>query len=63
MDRKYLIFLALGFELVAIVIICFFFGQYLDQKWQSPGLISAILPFVGLGGWVVHVLMIQKQLQ
>lgn len=53
----------MGFEVVGVVLVCFFIGQWIDTHWQLNGIASAAGPFVGIGLWIFHLLMVQKKLE
>lgn len=62
MDRKSLVFIAMGFELVVAVLACFYLGQWVDVKYQLNGLGAALGAFLGLLGWVIHLLGVARLL-
>lgn len=61
--RKYIIFASIGFELVGLILGCFYLGQYLDQKYQTRGLIFAGLSFACLIGWLTRVIWMLRRFQ
>lgn len=60
---KYIIFASIGFELVGLIVGCFYLGQYLDQKYQSGGMIFVGLTFACLIGWLVRVVWLLRRMQ
>ncbi|WP_374027771.1 AtpZ/AtpI family protein [Bdellovibrio bacteriovorus] len=61
--KKYIIFASIGFELVGLILGCFYLGQYLDQKYQTKGLIFAVLSLASLVGWLVRVIWLLNRIQ
>ena len=61
--RKYIIFASIGFELVGLIIGCFFLGQFLDTKYQTKGLFFVGLSVLSLIGWLVRVIWLLKRFQ
>lgn len=61
--KKYIIFASMGFELVGLILGCFYLGQYLDQKYQSKGLIFVGLVFAALIGWLWRVIWLLRKMQ
>jgi hypothetical protein len=61
--KKYIIFASIGFELVGLIIGCFYLGQVLDEKYHSKGMIFVGLSFAALIGWLWRVIWLLKRLQ
>lgn len=61
--KKYIIFASMGFELVGLVIGCFYLGQFLDQKYQTKGLIFVGLVFVSLIGWLTRIIWMLRRME
>lgn len=61
--RKYIIFASIGFELVGLIVGCFFLGQILDNKYQTKGMIFVGLSVFCLIGWLVRVIWLLKRFQ
>lgn len=53
----------MGFELVGLIIGCFYLGQFLDQKYQTKGLIFVGLVFASLIGWLIRVIWLLRRFQ
>lgn len=60
--NKYIVFTALGFELVGIMLACLFLGQWLDHRYSTKGLAMIGLSVLGLVGWLVQVIQLAKGL-
>lgn len=60
--NKYIVFSALGFELVGIMIGCLLLGQWLDHRYETKGLAMIGLSILGLAGWLIHVIQLAKSL-
>ncbi len=61
--RGYIIFISIGFELVGLIIGCFYLGQYLDEKYQTKGMIFVGLSVASLIGWLARVIWLLKRIQ
>jgi hypothetical protein len=60
---KYLVFGSIGFELVGLVLGCYYLGQFLDERYQTKGLIFVFLTFFALIAWLVRVVWMLKRFQ
>ncbi|MBK9324674.1 MAG: AtpZ/AtpI family protein [Bdellovibrionaceae bacterium] len=61
--NKYLIFSSIGFELVGIIVASIYFGQSLDDKYQTKGMALIALIFIGLVSWLTHVIILLRRFQ
>ena len=61
--KRYIIFAAMGFELVALILGCFFLGEYLDKTYHSKGLIFVGLSFLALIGWMIRIIWLVRRIQ
>jgi len=61
--NRYIIFASIGFELVGLIVGCFYLGQYIDQKYQTKGLAFVGLSVAALIGWLVRVIWLLKRIQ
>lgn len=60
-DSKYAVFVAIGIEVIVIILIASYAGKYLDEhkNWGGYGVIA--LPMIGLIGWLIQVIaMVNK---
>lgn len=46
----------MGFELVGLIVGCFYLGQYIDEKHQTKGLAFVGLSVACLIGWLIRVI-------
>jgi F0F1-type ATP synthase assembly protein I len=60
--NKYLIFTAMGFELVGIMIGCLLLGQWVDHRYATKGLAMVGFSVLGLAGWLFHIIQLSKNL-
>ena len=60
---RYLVFLSMGFELVGLVLASVFLGQKLDEMWGTKGIVLLVLTLACLGGWMVHLVFLLKQIE
>ena len=61
--KRYIIFAAMGFELVALVLGCFFLGEFLDKTYQTKGLIFVGLSFLAIMGWLFRIIWLIRKFQ
>lgn len=61
--KKYIIFASIGFELVGLILGCYYLGRHLDEKYQTKGLIFAGLSFLVLIGWLTRVIWLLRRMQ
>lgn len=61
MNNKYIVFTAMGFELIGIILASLYLGKYLDQAMGLSGLGMVILSMAGLAGWIFHLIVLVKK--
>ena len=61
--KKYIIFASIGFELVGLVLGCFFLGQHLDKTYHTNGLIFVGLMIASLIGWLWRVIWLLRRFE
>lgn len=61
--NKYIVFLGIGFELVGLIIVSVYVGEYLETIKPTKGLWVAGLILVSLIGWMIHLLVMLKTAQ
>lgn len=59
--KSYIIFASIGFELVGLIVGCFYLGEYLDSKYHTKGLIFVGLSLFCLLGWLFRVIWLLKR--
>jgi F0F1-type ATP synthase assembly protein I len=62
MNKKYLVFVGIGFELVGIILTALYLGKLFDEHFGTKGLGIAAFPMIGLVGWIIHVIMLSKSM-
>lgn len=62
-QNKYLIFAAMGTELVGIIVGCLFLAQKLEEVYHLKGLALVVLPMLGLAGWIVQIVILSKKME
>jgi hypothetical protein len=62
-NNKYLVFVAMGFELVGIIVASVVIGKLIDDRYQLKGLGLIGLSMAGLAGWIYHMVLLAKQLE
>lgn len=60
MKSKYLVFVGIGFELVAAVLIGVYFSEFLEKKFNSKGYITMAVLFIILVAWFIHITVLLK---
>lgn len=55
--KKYLPYLAVGFEVTVLMLMGYYVGRYFDQSSGSQGLYSAVGLFTGLIVWVIRIVV------
>lgn len=63
MKSKYIVFTAIGFELVGIILACIFIGHKLDEHYGTQGLALIGFSVAGLAGWLIHVVQLLKRIE
>lgn len=61
MKNKYLVFVAMGMELVGIMVGCLLIGQKIDEMYETKGLAMIGLSMAGLAGWLYHMIVLAKR--
>jgi len=61
-NNKMLIFVGMGFELVGIILACIYLGKAIDDHYGTKGIGLALLPMIGLVGWIVQIVSLTKGL-
>lgn len=62
MKNKYLVFVAMGMELVGIMVACLLIGQKIDEMYKLKGLAMIGLSMTGLAGWITQIVFLAKKL-
>lgn len=60
---RYIVFASVGFELVGLIVGCYFLGQALDERYQTKGLIFVGLTIAALVGWLVRIVWLLNRMQ
>ena len=63
MRNQYLIFAAMGIELVSIIMATLWLGQKIDEIYGFEGKAGIILSLIGLVGWLLHIVFLLKKLE
>jgi len=58
--NRYAVFLAVGFELLGLVGACVWLGSWLDERFQTGGLILVGLVALGLAAWLLHIVVLVR---
>ena len=61
MKSKYFVFLGIGFELVAAVLVGIYFSEFLEKKFNSKGYITMAVLFLILVAWFIHITFLLKE--
>lgn len=60
--KKYAVFIGMGFELTAVVLICLYLGVELEKRYPLKNLWPVIFIFSGLAAWFYRVIVLLKKL-
>lgn len=55
--KKYMPYLAIGFEVTAFLLLGYYIGQHLDRTFLGAGLYTALGLFGGLILWVIRIVL------
>jgi len=61
--KRYIIFASIGFELVGLIVGCFYLGEFLDAKYNTDGMAFVGLSVASLIGWLVRVIWLLQRVQ
>ena len=61
--NKYLGFIGVGFELIGLIVLSVYLGEYLESIKPSKGLWVSGLIIISLLGWFLHLLYMIKVAQ
>lgn len=61
--KRYIIFASIGFELVGLIVGCFYLGEFLDKKYGTDGMAFVGLSVACLIGWLVRVIWLLQRVQ
>lgn len=61
--NRYIIFASIGFELVGLIVGCFYLGEFLDAKYNTGGMAFVGLSVASLIGWLVRVIWLLQRVQ
>jgi MFS-type transporter involved in bile tolerance (Atg22 family) len=53
-------FAGIGFEIVGLMVGAVLIGQYLDERFNAKGMITAGFVILALTGWLIHVIYMLK---
>lgn len=63
LDRKYTIYLALGFEAAGLIVGFLYLGNMIDEKYHLRGMGVAGGALLGITLWIVHALLLLRSLE
>lgn len=55
-------FIAMGFELVGLILASLYLGQWIDQSYSSTPWATLGLVVVGVVGWMIHIFVLIRQI-
>ena len=62
-NNKYIVFTAMGFELVGLIVSSVLFGQFVDEKYNLKGLCLIGFSMAALAGWIYHIVILAKKIE
>lgn len=60
--NRYIMFAAIGFEMVALVLVAIYLGQYLTDSWAWPKYTQAVFVVLALFLWFISLFYKLKSL-
>lgn len=63
MNNKGIVFLGIGFELVAMCVGGYLLGDFIDKKMGWQGFASSYLVLILLIGWFFHLIILLKRFE
>lgn len=60
-NKKGLIFIGLGFELVGLIMATLYVGRLIDETYGWSGLGVASMVLLGTAGWFYHLIILLKR--
>jgi F0F1-type ATP synthase assembly protein I len=61
--NRYLVFTSIGFELIGIMLASIYLGQKIDEHYATKGVALIALIFLGLASWLMHVIMLLRNIE
>lgn len=55
-------FIAMGFELVGLILASLYLGQWLDERYSVSPWATLGLVVIGVMGWMIHIFLLIKQI-
>ena len=62
-NKKGLVFVGMGFELIGLILTALYLGKYVDEQYNLKGLSIALFSFIALIIWVYHLVLLTRQFQ
>lgn len=63
MNHKGIVFMGIGFELIAMSVGGYFLGEYIDKYMGWKGIGSTYLVLILLIGWFVHLIYLLRKFE
>lgn len=60
--KKYLVFIGMGFELIAIVLVSLWIGMWIEARNPMKNAWPVVLVFISLGAWLYRVILLLKKI-
>ena len=60
--KKYLVFIGIGFELIAVVLASLWVGLWIERHYPMKQLWPVLLVVLALAGWFYRVILLLKKL-
>ena len=58
--NKYIVFAGVGFELIGLIVVSVYAGEFLETKYPTKGLWVAGLILLSLVGWMIQLVYMLK---
>lgn len=61
MNKKGIVFMAMGFELGGMIFGALFLGRLIDNTYELNGLGTLVIIFLVMGGWFYHLYILLRR--
>lgn len=62
MKNKYIVFTAMGFELIGLMAVALYIGKIIDDTYLLKGLGLIGFSLLALSGWLIHIILLSKKI-
>ena len=62
MKNRYIVFTAMGFELIGLMAVALYIGKIIDDTYLLKGLGLIGFSLLALSGWLIHIILLSKKI-